>query len=181
MFTHKINNEIELKLLEIQDAERIFTITQESREYLREWLPWVDFTKTLEDTKGFIKSTRQGFVDNKSLTTAILYKNEIVGVAGYNQLDWSNKIAYIGYWLGEGYQGNGIMTEVARGLTDYAINTLKMNKVDITAAEFNHKSRSIPQRLGFKEEGRLRQTEWINDHYVDHITYGMLASEWKKL
>ncbi|PFG06339.1 GNAT family protein [Bacillus sp. es.034] len=115
---------------------------------------------------------------NKSLTTAIVYENEIVGVAGFNELDWSNKVAYIGYWLGEGYQGKGIMTTVAKGLTSYAFDYYKMNKVEITAAEFNKRSRSIPERLGFVEEGKLRQREWLYDHYVDHVVYGMLAEEW---
>lgn len=180
MFTYHIHDNLKLKLLDLQDAERIFELTDGSRSYLREWLPWVDYSKTIEDSKEFIKGTRISFASNKSLTAAIIYQNEIVGVAGFNELDWSNKVAYIGYWLGEGYQGKGIMTAVAKELTDYAFNYYKMNKVEITAAEFNHRSRAIPKRLGFVEEGKLRQKEWINDHFVDHIVYGMLADEWKK-
>ncbi|TYS91509.1 GNAT family N-acetyltransferase [Rossellomorea aquimaris] len=179
MFTYKLNDELELRLLDIQDAERIHELTDQSRSYLREWLPWVDYSKTVEDSTEFIKATRLGFANNKSLTTGIIYQNEIVGVAGFNVLDWANKVAYIGYWLGEGYQGKGIMTTVAKGLTTYAFDYYKMNKVEITAAEFNHRSRAIPERLGFKEEGKLRQREWIYDHFVDHIVYGMLADEWK--
>ncbi len=180
MFTYKLNDLLELRLLDTQDAERIFELTDESRSYLREWLPWVDYSKTVEDSEEFIKGTRLGFANNTSLTAGIIYQNEIVGVAGFNQLDWSNKVAYIGYWLGEGYQGKGIMTSVAKGLTHYAFDYLNMNKVEITAAEFNQRSRAIPERLGFVEEGKLRQKEWIYDHYVDHIVYGLLAEEWKK-
>ncbi|MCA1058769.1 GNAT family N-acetyltransferase [Rossellomorea aquimaris] len=178
MFTYKLNDKLELRLLDLQDAERVFELTDGSRSYLREWLPWVDYSKTVEDTKEFIKGTRSGFANNKSLTAAIVYEEEIVGVAGFNVLDWSNKVAYIGYWLGEGYQGKGIMTTVAKGLTNYAFGHYKMNKVEITAAEHNQRSRAIPERLGFVEEGKLRQREWIYDHYVDHVVYGMLAQEW---
>ena len=180
MFTYKLNDKLELRLLDIQDADRLFELTDGSRSYLREWLPWVDYSKTPEDSKEFIKATRKGFADNKSLTTAIVYEKEIVGIAGFNELNWANKVAYIGYWLGEGYQGNGIMTTVAKGLTNYAFNYYKMNKVEIAAAEFNHRSRAIPERLGFTEEGKLRQREWLYDHYVDHVVYGMLADEWTK-
>src|ERR1700719_1038629 len=74
------------------------------------------------------------FCENKSLNAVILFKGEIVGVAGYNNINWSNKTAYIGYWLGEAFQGNGIMTEVAKTLTDYAFNELNLNKVEIRAA-----------------------------------------------
>lgn len=178
MFTYQLNDKLELRLLDVQDAERLFELTDGSRSHLREWLPWVDYSKTVEDSREFIKATRQGFANNKSLTTAIVYQNEIVGVAGFNELNWSNKVAFIGYWLGEGYQGKGIMTTVAKGLTSYAFDYYKINKVEITAAEFNKRSRSIPERLGFVEEGKLRRREWLYDHYVDHVVYGMLAEEW---
>ena len=72
------------------------------------------------------------------------------------------------------------MTRVARALTDYAMNELKLNKVEIRCASGNLKSRSIPERLGFVQEGTIRQAEWLYDHYVDHIVYGVLAEEWNK-
>lgn len=57
-------------------------------------------------------------------------------------------------------------------------NELKLNRVDIRAAEENIKSRAIPERLGFVCEGQIRQAEWLYDHYVNHIVYGMMAAEW---
>ncbi|CRK82086.1 GNAT family N-acetyltransferase [Neobacillus massiliamazoniensis] len=179
MFVHKIDEDLSLKLMELKDADWIFKLTNESREYLREWLPWLDFTIKPEDTVEFIKMCLKGFSENKSLNTVILFKGEIVGVAGFNNINWSNKTAYIGYWLGEGFQGNGIMTKVAKALTEYAFIELGLNKVEIRAAVENKKSRSIPERLGFKNEGCIRQAEWLYDHYVDHVVYGILANEWE--
>lgn len=180
MFLHKIDEELSLKLIELQDAERVFELIDRSREYLREWLPWLDFSMKVEDSKEFIAGTLKGYAENKSITTLILYKGEIVGTAGFNSLNWSNKTAYIGYWLGHEYQGNGIMTRVAKALTDYAFEQLDLNKVEIRAAVENKKSRSIPERLGFVEEGTIRQAEWLYDHFVDHVVYGVLAEEWKR-
>ena len=180
MFVHKIEEDIALKLIDIRDAERVFNLTNNSRDYLREWLPWLDNTTKLEDTKEFIKTSLKGFSENKSINTVIIYKGQIVGVAGYNLIDWTNKVAYIGYWLGEKYQGNGIMTRVAKALTDYAINKLNINKVEIRAAVENKNSRGIPERLGFVNEGCIRQAEWLYDHYVDHVVYGILAEEWNE-
>jgi ribosomal-protein-serine acetyltransferase len=180
MFVHKIDEDLSLKLIELRDGERIFELTNNSREYLREWLPWLDTTIKIEDTVEFIKMCLKGFAENKSLNTVILFKGNIVGVAGFNSINWSNNTAYIGYWLGEGYQGNGIMTRVAKALTDYAFTELKLNKVEIRAAVGNKKSRSIPERLGFVNEGCIRKAEWLYDYYVDHVIYGILADEWNK-
>src|SRR5690625_199905 len=88
------------------------------------------------------------------------------------------KIAYIGYWLDIEHQGKGIMTRAVRALTDYAFEEFDLNRVDIRAAVGNVKSRAIPERLGYKKEGVLRQSEWLYDHFVDHAVYSMLKSEW---
>ncbi|WP_174733211.1 GNAT family N-acetyltransferase [Mesobacillus harenae] len=180
MFIHKIDETISLKLIDFNDAERIFELTDKSRNYLREWLPWLDFTTKVEDTKEFIQNSLKGYAENKSLTTVVLFNGEIIGVAGFNTINWSNKTAYIGYWIGEEFQGNRIITKVAKGLADYAFSQLNLNKVEIRAAVENKKSRSIPERLGFVNEGRIRQAEWLYDHFVDHIVYGLLADEWNK-
>lgn len=180
MFLHRIDDDLSLKLVELRDAEKVFELTNHSRGYLREWLPWLDMTTKLEDTVEFIKNSLTGFAENKSLNTIILYNGEIAGVAGYNSINWSNNTAYIGYWLGEAFQGNGIMTKVAKALTDYAFYELSLNRVEIRAAVENKKSRRVPERLNFVNEGCIRQAEWLYDHYVDHIVYGVLAEEWKK-
>nr|WP_259545613.1 GNAT family protein [Heyndrickxia oleronia] len=178
MFIHKINDDLALKLIELKDSNRVFELTDTSRNYLREWLPWLDTTTKLEDTIGFINMCLKGFSENRSINTVILFKGNIVGVAGFNNINWSNKTAQIGYWLGEEYQGYGIMTRVAEALTEYAFKELALNKVEIRVAVGNKKSRSIPERLGFINEGCIRQAEWLYDHYVDHVVYGILSEEW---
>jgi ribosomal-protein-serine acetyltransferase len=180
MFVHKIDEDISLKLIELRDEEMIFELINNSRDYLREWLPWLDNTTKLEDTKEFIKIYLKSSTENTSKNTVILFKGKIVGVAGYNKINRSNKTAYIGYWLGKEFQGNGIMTKVAKTLTDYAFRELNLNKVEIRAAAKNKKSRDIPERLGFINEGCIRQAEWLYNHYVDHVVYGMLAKEWNE-
>ncbi|PAV28446.1 RimJ/RimL family protein N-acetyltransferase [Virgibacillus profundi] len=178
MFSREIDEVLELRQLHISDAEELFQITDGSREYLREWLPWVDTTTTVEDSRGFIEHSQRSFEAKKGITCGVFYKRKLVGTAGFNSFDWANKIGYIGYWLSEDYQGLGIMTKVSAALTDYAFSELSLNKVDIRAAYENKKSRAIPERLGFTEEGKIRQAEWLYDHYVDHIVYGMLVREW---
>ncbi|WP_271854165.1 GNAT family N-acetyltransferase [Planococcus maritimus] len=179
MFIHKIDEELSLKLVELTDADRIFELTDRSRLALREWLPWLDHTKTVQDTKDFIQSGAESFALGNSLNCAIVYRGEIAGIAGFNEINKAKKMAYIGYWLDTEYQGKGIMTRVAGALTDYALTERGLNKVEIRAAAGNHKSRNIPVRLGFTEEGTIRHGEWLYDHFVDSVVYGMLKSEWR--
>ena len=104
----------------------------------------------------------------------------LAGVGGYNKVDWTNKRAELGYWIAEEYEGQGLITKACRSLTENAFKKWKLHKVEIHCAVANKRSRAVPTRLGFKKEGVVRQREWLYDHYVDHVIYGMLAKEWKR-
>lgn len=176
-----INPELSLRTIELEDANAIFALTDASRAHLREWLPWLDFTKEVADTTTYIEGCLKGHEAKSSLSLAIIFRNEIVGIAGFNTINHRNKIAAIGYWLSEGAQGHGIMTKTVQALLQYAFEDLQLNKVEIRAAVGNTKSRAIPERLGFTKEGTIRAAEWLYDHYVDHVAYGILANEWYQI
>ena len=72
------------------------------------------------------------------------------------------------------------MTKSCQAMVTYAFDTLKLDKVEIRCAIENTRSGAIPQRLGFKLEGIIKQGEWLYDHFVDLFLFGMLASEWDK-
>ncbi len=56
MFVHKIDEGLSLKLLELRDGEKLFELTNNSRRYLREWLPWLDtIQKSLKIQKSLSK------------------------------------------------------------------------------------------------------------------------------
>lgn len=180
MLLHKITENLSFRLFTVDDAEEVFTLINNSRTYLREYLGWVDLTTEVKDSENWIKTTLQGMVETGGFptTVAIIYGGKIAGTIGIQELNRANRSASIGYWLGEGFQGKGIMTKACSSLMDYGFNELKLNRISIKAAFSNEKSRAIPERLGFREEGHIRQAEWIYDHYVDHVVYGMLAEEW---
>lgn len=177
MFFLKINEDLSLKLIEQRDAVELFKVVDSNRKHLKKWLPWLDGINSSDSYKPFIQSCMNNYAQNTGMTAVVLYCGKIVGVASYNSLDWRNKIATIGYWIGEGYQGKGLMTKVVKVLTNYAFTELKLNRVEIRAAVHNKKSRSIPERLGYKNEGCIRDAEWLYDHYVDHVIYSKLAND----
>jgi ribosomal-protein-serine acetyltransferase len=182
MFFYKIDENISLRLLNVGDSEELFNLTINSKDYLKEWLGWLDYTNKVEDTTEFIQATLKGVMETGGYpkSAAILYQGRIAGTIGFNEINKLHKIGVMGYWLGKEFQGNGIMTKACKGFIDYGFNELNLNRIEIRVAEENRKSRAIPERLGFTEEGKIRQAEWLYDHYVNHIIYGLLADEWSK-
>lgn len=180
MFKHIIDNDIELRLVDMQYAEEIFKSIDSSREHLRKYLPWVDSTKSVADTKGFIENSKKQYAENKGFDAGIWYKGEFAGVIGFHSINTSIKGTSIGYWLNERFVGKGIMTKACRAFVDYAFNTLELNRLEIRCAEDNFKSGAIPERLGFTKEGIIRDGELLSDGYVNCIVYGILKREWNK-
>ncbi|GLG00706.1 ribosomal-protein-serine acetyltransferase [Alicyclobacillus hesperidum subsp. aegles] len=179
MFSHKVNEDTQLRLLEVRDADQLFALLDQSRSYLREWLPFVDGTRTVRDIEDFIQSGLQKYAANNGVELGIWYRGELAGVLGLHYINWTNRLTSVGYWIGEMFQGKGIMTNSCRTLIDILFKENGLNRVEIRVAPQNLKSRAIPERLDFQNEGCRRQAEWLYDHYVDHIIYGMLAQDWK--
>ena len=108
----------------------------------------------------------------------IWHEGRLAGAIGYDPIDWENRTTELGYWLGEEYQGKGLVTAACRALVEPAFGELSLNRVVISCATENKKSCAIPERLGFRREGVQRQAEWLYHHFVDHVVYAALASEW---
>ena len=179
MFEFTVDEEIALRLLEPRHDAALFALVDANRKYLRRWMAWLDSTKSVADIAEFTRKTRQQFADNQGFVAGIWYRGALCGVVGHNHISWSNRACTLGYWLSEDLQGRGIMTQSCRAIVDYSFDELELNRVEIRAATKNAHSRAIPERLGFRREGTIREIEWLYNDFVDHEIYGVLKSEWK--
>jgi ribosomal-protein-serine acetyltransferase len=177
-FIVPVDGEIELQILEEWDAQRLYQLIDGNRAYLRQWLPWVDYETSVEDSRRFVLHCLQHYLDNEGFTLGIRFHSQLAGVIGYHSINWPDRKVEIGYWLGADFQGQGIMTRACRAAVRYACEKLLLNRVTILCATGNQRSRAIPERLGFTEEGTLREAEWLYDHFVDLVVYSLLAREW---
>jgi ribosomal-protein-serine acetyltransferase len=163
IFKHIINNKLELRLLETYHADTIYQVIEQNREYLSEWFPWVKNTLNAEHSKAFIEFELRRFANNNGFSAGIFYNDQYVGNISIHEINWNAKMTSLGYWLSAEHQGIGIMTTCCREKLTYGFEILGLNKIEIRARTDNEKSRAIPVRLGFKEEGILRQVEFNNN------------------
>jgi ribosomal-protein-serine acetyltransferase len=178
LFCCKVDDRIELRLHEERHADALWALTEADRAHARVFLPWVDSSRSVEDSLTYIKRSLERFAAGNGMSLGIWVDNKLVGGVGFHYFDRSHKKTEIGYWLAGWMEGQGIMTRCVARLLEYAFDELKLNRVEIRCATANQRSRRIPERLGFIQEGVLRQAGWVNDHYEDHIVYSLLAPEW---
>lgn len=180
IFHITVNKDIEVILLEEKHAPEMFALIEANRESLRQWLPWVDTTLTLDDTKTFIMRATDQFYSDTGIHCAVFYEGRMAGVIGCVKMDLGNRTCEIGYWLGDTYRGMGIMTTVCEAMLEYLFESMLLNRAEIRCAPENIKSIAVPIRLGFKKEGVVRQAAWLNDRFIDLAVYGMLAEDWNE-
>jgi ribosomal-protein-serine acetyltransferase len=167
----------ELRRLEEADAEELYRLIDSNRAHLATWLPWAR-DQTLELTREFIRLIRRQEAANDGFQSALVSDGRIVGMIGFHSVNWPHRSTSIGYWLDEGHQGRGLMTSAVRTLVSHAFSDWDLHRVEIRAAIDNQRSRAIPERLGFREEGVLREAELVGERWLDLAVYAMLAPEW---
>ncbi len=178
MLTIKINDTLSLEIINETHVQDMFRLIDSNRPHLKEWLPWVDYIQSDENFKNHIADCKKREAAGTDFAFVIIYQNEIVGRAGIHFIDKQNKIASLGYWLGEGFQGKGIITRSCKALIDHCFNVLGMNRVEIKCATGNTKSIAIAEKLHFKKDGIIRQGEFHTDKFFDIDLYSMLKKEW---
>jgi ribosomal-protein-serine acetyltransferase len=173
----KINDVAVLRAFTEEDAAELTALVAANREHLARWLPWAA-TYGHQDSLDYVAKARARIESEEAFEGAIVVNGEIVGGAGLHAIDRLNRSTSIGYWLTAGAQGGGLMTATVRALLDHAFGAWDLHRVVIEAVLDNVRSRAIPERLGFTEEGVLREAKLVRGRYEDAALYAMLASDW---
>ena len=96
------------------------------------------------------------------------------GVFGRNKAFFS---ATVGYELLPPYWGSGLMTEALTGVFSYAFDDLGLNRIQGTTNLDNHRSIRSLIKLGFKEEGILRQWGFWKNQFHDVRCFSLLKCD----
>ena len=157
-------------------ARYLFELVDSQRQYMAQWLGWVDKSNCPEDMYPHL-------LKSSEITTSnyyIIMDGKIVGSIDFVRIDERHKTAEIGYWLSRDYNGRGIMTRAVRAMEKLAFDVLEMHRVEIRADVRNKKSCAVPERAGYVKEGVLRGAYILRDASTDVAVYSKLKSEWEK-
>src|SRR5580692_11234676 len=165
MFCAPVRPGLELRLLEERHSGTVFALANRERHRLRQWLPWVDATKSEEDILAFIRRSLEQLAGNNGFAAGIWEHGQFVGVIGLHPIDWNNRRVELGYWVGSEFEGRGIITDACRAIMKHLFAELELNRVEIHCASANVKSGNVPRRLGFTHEGVRREMQLLHGQY----------------
>jgi RimJ/RimL family protein N-acetyltransferase len=107
-------------------------------------------------------------------------EDEPVGVISLMNISDANESAELSIIVGhpdDRHQGYG--TEAIELLLGYAFEELGLNRVGLSAFEFNDEAIAAYEKLGFAVEGRYRRAIKRNSRFYDAILMSIIKSEWQ--
>ena len=79
---------LDLHLVGNSDAAELFSVVDSNRDYLRQWLPWLDATNSIDDEAAFISNSLEEYDKREGVFYTILLNNRIIGTISLNWIDW---------------------------------------------------------------------------------------------
>jgi RimJ/RimL family protein N-acetyltransferase len=117
-----------------------------------------DNHQTIEESRDWINQQRASVILRKSITCGLfeIESGRYLGGLGITPKDWEIRSFELGYWLRKSAEGHGYMTEAARLVVDYLFGELQAQRIEILCDERNTHSANVARRLGFVQEGLMR-------------------------
>jgi RimJ/RimL family protein N-acetyltransferase len=145
----------------------------------RIWLNMRDafpYPYTLADVEAFL-----GRVADMQPRTffALAVDDQAIGGIGYSlHHDVERISAEVGYWLGTAFWGRGIMTAALRGVTGYAFQEHpELRRIYAVPYAGSGASICVLEKVGYRCEGRMRQSAIKDGRIIDQLLYAILRDE----
>ena len=122
------------------------------------------------------------YKDNRDVVLAIVARegDTHIGVVGLHGMGLPNRSATFGIAIGEkAFWDKGYGTEATKLILSYGFRTLNLHRISLWVYDFNPRGVHVYEKLGFKEEGRKRESMFREGRFQDEILMGILESEWK--
>ena len=163
---------VEIKQEHLSDIFKVFSDNRVTQFY-----NIVTLTK-VEEAQKFIDWYQTRFTDYAGIRWGVSLKGQsnIIGTIGFNNFTKRHR-ANIGYDLQVDYWKNGYLTEALRLVIEFGFKQLEINRIEAEVMQGNNASEKILLKIGFKNEGILRQWMYWNDKHYDMTMYSLLQTD----
>jgi ribosomal-protein-serine acetyltransferase len=174
-----VDDELSLVPRHPSDATELFSIVERHRVRLREWLTWIDATRTVGDARRYAQFAQAQFESRVAFDYVVRSGAALVGAIGLHGVEWAARSAQIGYWLSPDAVGRGICTRATAALTSHAFSALDLNRLEVRCVVENERSRAVAERLGYTFEGTLAEAYILHGSFRDIALYATTAARWQ--
>lgn len=157
-----------------RDEEEFLDLVRRSREL---HYPWVSPPSTPARFRAYLRRCRDD--DYCGLLACRRADGRIVGVFNISQIVRGPlQSAYLGYWAGAPFAGQGYMAKGLALVLRHAFRKLRLHRLEANLQPGNARSRTLAKRAGFRKEGFSTRYVKINGRWRDHERWAITVEEW---
>lgn len=160
-------------------ASDMFSYVEKDRERLGQFLPWVPFTKTVEDEVNYIKHTQKCWAEGTLFDYGIFRKSDglYLGNIGLHSIRWESDRCEVGYWILGDFEGQGYMSEALRILEAHTFES-GFHRIEVRCSSINQRSASVPVACGYFFDGVLKENSIEHSKYRHTYIFSKLRTQY---
>ena len=168
-----------LMLREFEEEDWRAVLAYQSHPLYLRYNPWTH--RTEQDVRAFVRrflAQREEEPRTKfQLAITLASRGQLIGNAGIRMKTPEAREADIGYELDPRYWGCGYATEAAGALLALGFRELKLHRIWAQCIAENTASARVLEKIGMRQEGHLRENEWMKDRWWDTMLYAILEHD----
>jgi len=173
-------NRVTLRQIRKSDAKSIQKHAND--KLISRYMTLLPFPYTIEHAYSWIKDCHRV---NRSKTNIMWgiednATGDIIGGMGLHRINYQNKNAETGYWIGRKYWRQGLMTEAVKLVLKYAFKELKLMRIYAVCLHPNEASMGVLIKAGFTKEGIMRKACYKNRRWYDVDCFAILKDEFRR-
>lgn len=174
-------DKVRLRMPQASDYREWAELRAISRGFLEPWEPrWMPDEFERSAWRLRINHYRRDFAQGAAMAFFMFERGHgrlVGGITLGNIRHGVSKSAQIGYWIGQPYAGQGLMTDAVKTLSRFAFGELTLHRIEAACIPENSRSIRVLEKAGFRREGLLRSYLRINGVWQDHYLYARIADD----
>jgi RimJ/RimL family protein N-acetyltransferase len=166
---------VKLRAMEPSDAEALWRWNHDP-----DVMRWMEdgYAQTLARITNWLEDRPRNDYTDVLFGIEVVEDAKLIGLVRLHGAEPETGCADLDIYLGEKeYWGKGYATDAMRTVCRYGFDKMRLHKITLTVVAENHAAHHVYQKVGFVDEGRLRQVFRRDGHWYDKFTMGLLEGE----
>lgn len=181
--TSLIGTRILLRPYQVDDAPALLAAIDESRDFLRPWVGWVDRYQTLPQVQAYCRERAAQWVSGADYSAGMFLREDgaLLGGAGLHYPTQDRRLLEVSCWLRASAPSRGYGTEALDLLADLAFTRLEATLIRLHSDVRNGATQRLAAKCGYIYRGTVRDGYAAPDgEHVDLLVYALTADLWRQ-
>ncbi|MES2151703.1 MAG: GNAT family protein [Pseudomonadota bacterium] len=169
---------LNLRWISDADAAAQFAIYSDP-DVMRYWssAPWTEPSQA----RANIDQAHEGYRNGSAMRLAVVRRDtgQLIGNVNLYAFFAQNRRCDVGYALARAHWGHGYLGEALAAALAYGFEALDLNRVEADIDPRNAASIKLLEKLGFQQEGYMRERWIVNGEVCDTVNYALLRRDWQ--